>query len=283
MKQVTLNRELDRRRVTIMSLIVVSFFVLLSIMASSLPTNIWGLIAAFTAGLVVTPVIASPIEWAVHRYVYHRSLGFLKRIYSIHLAHHHLYFPTWRYVTSGPARRIPILDSGVSVPQATRWGNAATYMAHFAFYMVLGGTLIWLPGWILSRNVPFLVGSIVGTIVISDLFITVHDAIHRPGSHPLMERHRWFQFLDEHHYIHHLDTEANVNFLLPLADWLFCTLRIELTSDELVIHGPREAAKSRLVGNGEPADRTTIRSVNFHGNKKGADDNFGEAVNVRVV
>jgi hypothetical protein len=265
MKQAALNRKLDRRRVSLMSLIVVSFFVLLSITAGSLPTSLWGLVGAFTAGLVVTPVIASPIEWTVHRYVYHRSLGFLKRIYSIHLAHHHLYFPTWRYVTSGPAKRIPILDSGVSVPQASRSGNVATYLAHFAFYMVLGATLIWLPGWLLSRSVPFLVGSIVGTIVISDLFITVHDAIHRPGSHPLMERQRWFQFLDEHHYIHHVDTEANVNFLLPLADLLFGTLRRELTSAELAIHGTREAAKSRLIGCGEPADRSTARAdENMH-------------------
>lgn len=255
MKQLT--GRLDRRRLALMTLIVVSSYVLLAFAMGSLPTSLWGSIAAFAGGLVVTPVIASPIEWAVHRYVYHRSLGFLKRIYSIHLAHHHLYFPTWRYVTRGPARRIPILASGVRAPQATRLRNAATYLAHYAFYMVLGSVFIWLPGWLVSHSVPFILGSIVGTIVISDLFITVHDAIHRPGSHPLMERQRWFQFLDEHHYIHHVDTEANVNFLLPLADWLFGTLRRELTSGELAIHGTRETAKSRLIGTGEPADRAT--------------------------
>ena len=129
-----------------------------------------------------------------------------------------------------------------------------TYFAHFVFYMTLGAGLIWLPMWLLSQSVPLLTGAILGTIVISNLFITVHDSIHRPGSHRIMESQRWFRFLDEHHYIHHVDTEANVNFLLPLADWLFGTLRRTLTNEELARHGSREAAKSLVTGMGEPAN-----------------------------
>jgi sterol desaturase/sphingolipid hydroxylase (fatty acid hydroxylase superfamily) len=73
-----------------------------------------------------------------------------------------------------------------------------------------------------------------------------------------METQTWFCFLDEHHYIHHVDTEANVNFLLPLADWLFGTLRRTLTSEELTRHGSREAAKSFVRGVGEPAYETSM-------------------------
>jgi sterol desaturase/sphingolipid hydroxylase (fatty acid hydroxylase superfamily) len=62
------------------------------------------------------------------------------------------------------------------------------------------------------------------------LFITVHDAIHHPGSHPHLEERKWFRLLDEHHYIHHVDNRANLNFLLPLADWLFGTLRVSLAA-----------------------------------------------------
>ena len=69
-----------------------------------------------------------------------------------------------------------------------------------------------------------------------------------------METQAWFRFLDEHHYIHHVDTEANVNFLLPLADWLFGTLRRTLTNEELLRHGSRQAAKSHVIGVGEPAN-----------------------------
>lgn len=57
-------------------------------------------------------------------------------------------------------------------------------------------------------------------------------AIHCPGHSPL-ERARWFRWLDRHHYIHHVDTRANVNFLLPLGDLLLGTLRRELRADEL--------------------------------------------------
>jgi hypothetical protein len=90
-------------------------------------------------------------------------------------------------------------------------------------------------------------------VIVSDLFITVHDTIHRPGSHRILESQFWFKFLDNHHYIHHVDTEANVNFLLPLADWMFGTLRLTMTEAELARHGTLEAAKAKVVGMGEAA------------------------------
>jgi len=253
-----LQRSLSRTRIAATTSLLILFFGGMSVWVRVLPRDAIGAVAAFVVGLIITPIIASPIEWLVHRYIYHRSFGLLRRIYAVHLAHHHLYFPTWRYITGGPARRIPIFGTGVGVPQISRWKNALTYFAHFGFYMTLGAALIWLPMWLVSQSVPFLVGAILGTVVISNLFITVHDSIHRPGSHSIMETQTWFCFLDEHHYIHHVDTEANVNFLLPLADWLFGTLRRTLTNEELTRHGSREAAKSLVIGVGEPANVTSM-------------------------
>jgi hypothetical protein len=71
---------------------------------------------------------------------------------------------------------------------------------------------------------------------------------HYPGLHPWLEAQGWFRFLEEHHYIHHVDTEANVNFLLPLADFLFGTLRQQLTPEELARHGSLAEARARPVG-----------------------------------
>ena len=247
------QRPLNVARVAAASALLLLLFATVCVAAGRLPSNVAGVSLAFVAGLLVTPFVASPFEWLVHRYVYHRAAWVLRRIHTVHVAHHFLYFPTWRYVTGGPARRIPVLARGVAVPQGSALGNAATYLAHFGFYMTIGALVIWLPAWRLSQSLPFLLGTLAGTAVISNLFITVHDAIHRPGSHPLMESQGWFRFLDEHHYIHHVDTEANVNFLLPLADLLFGTLRTRLTAEELVRHGTRAAAKSRVVGRGEPA------------------------------
>lgn len=244
---------LGRDRIAAATALLILVFAAVSILVRTLALDSIGVVVAFVLGLILTPIIASPIEWLVHRYIYHRRSAPLQRIYAVHLAHHHLYFPTWRYITGGPARRIPILALDVDLPQVSRWKNALTYFAHFIFYMTLGAALLWLPMWLVSRNVPFTLGAILGTTVISNLFIIVHDSIHRPGSHHLLEAQSWFRFLDEHHYIHHVDTEANVNFLLPLTDWLFGTLRRTLTSEELSRHGSREAAKSRVVGMGEPA------------------------------
>lgn len=33
----------------------------------------------------------------------------------------------------------------------------------------------------------------------------------------MVEAQPWFAFLDRHHYIHHVDLGANLNFLLPLG------------------------------------------------------------------
>jgi hypothetical protein len=226
--------------------------------ARALPDTLFGWAAGVAIGLVLLPVLASPIEWLVHRYIYHRVLiRVLRPIYEVHhRAHHHIFFPTWRYVTGGPPRRLPILGTDRSRIHTTAGGNAFVRLAHWMFYMAFGVLFLWPLLWILTRSVPLMIGVIIASAVVSDLFISVHDAIHRPGSHRLMERQFWFKFLDEHHYIHHVDTEANVNFLLPLSDALFGTLRRELTSDEIVRHGTREQAKAHPVGAGEPAYET---------------------------
>jgi hypothetical protein len=248
--------QLNVTRVIVTWSALVAITALLALLVSGLPDGVLAAILAFAVGALITPVLASPFEWVVHRYVYHRpQIPFLRRIYSVHLAHHHLYFPTYRYVTGGPPRRIPILGGEVSEICTSSWGNALVRASHFLFYLTLGLVLICLPAWLLTANLALLLGSLLSLVVISNLFVTVHDAIHRPHSHKLLQRQPWFRFLDEHHYIHHVDEQVNVNFLLPLADLLFGTLRRSLTEQELREHGPRERAKARAEGLGEPARR----------------------------
>jgi hypothetical protein len=210
-------------------------------------------LAAFALGVAIIPFLASPIEWYVHRFVYHQPVvTSLSRIFSVHTAHHFAYFPTWRYVTGGPARRLT-LQSDIRTSTETFWGNAAIRIAHFTWYMAFGAFFMWLPGWIITNDPVFLSGLIVGSIVVSNLFIVVHDTIHRPGSHRIVEAQPWFNFLDNHHYIHHVSLGENLNFLLPLADLLFGTLRTQLTAEELRTHGSLKRAKILRSGEGEPA------------------------------
>lgn len=226
-------------------------------LARNLPTTPWGVAVGFVAGLPLLPFLASPAEWFVHRYVYHRSqIPTLRTIYDIHhRVHHYVFFPSRRYVTTGPPRRIPILTASHDDAATTSVGNAAIHLAHWTFYMLLAAVLIWLPCWLFTGSLPLLAGLVASSVVVSDLMVIVHDSIHRPGIHPFLERQGWFRFLDRHHYIHHVDTEANANFLLPLSDRLFGTLRTALTEEEIARHGTWEQAKVRPVGAGETAHR----------------------------
>src|SRR5262249_38287348 len=128
-----------------------------------------------------------------------------------------------------------LLGREVSFPD--RW-------AYLAFGVgVVGGGLAAL-----TRNPAFLLGIALSGAVIARLFGAVHGAIHHPGTRPWLERLSAFAFLRRHHYIHHVDTEANVNFLVPLADWAFGTLRLDLTRREerrVAARRPFSAARSR--------------------------------------
>jgi hypothetical protein len=247
-------QPVDARRVAVATAALVAVFVAATGLARLLPrTGVMPAVVAAVTGLVVLPVIASPIEWFVHRFVYHEAvIRPLKAIFTVHTAHHYAYFPTWRYVTAGPARRLPIRNRH---PEALISGlrNAAVRLAHFTWYMSFGVVLIWLPAWRLTANKAYLGGLIFASVVVSNLFIVVHDTIHRPGSHRIVEAQPWFAFLDRHHYIHHVALGVNLNFLLPLADLLFGTLRRELTPQELADYGSLEQAKATPIGEGERA------------------------------
>ena len=261
--QVSTDRRLspvDAGRVFFGWMFVLIVAAALVLVARILPeSDLLANVAAVVVGLAIVPLLASPIEWMVHRFVYHEAvIAPLTAIHRVHVAHHFSFFPTWRYTTNGPARRLAIRRVGTDI-RRTMFANARVRLTHFVWYMSFGLWAIWLPSWLLSHNEWFIVGEIVASAVVSNLFIAVHDTIHRPGSHRIIESQSWFAFLDRHHYIHHVDLGSNLNFLLPLGDALFGTLRREMTVDELKEHGTLEAAKSRPIGVGERARLTTAR------------------------
>jgi hypothetical protein len=246
--------SVDARRVLLGSIVVAAVAVALVVVVRSLPPGgPVGVATAACVGLMIVPLVASVLEWFVHRFVYHEAvLRPLTPIFVVHTAHHYAFFPTWRYVTGGPPRRLAIRRRTPDI-HVGRFGNARVRLAHFGWYMAIGAVVIWLPGWLLTHNLAFMTGVITSSAVVSNLFIVVHDTIHRPGSHRIVEAQPWFPFLDRHHYIHHVALGVNLNFLLPLADLLFGSLRTVLTDDELARHGTLTAAKQRRVGEGERA------------------------------
>jgi hypothetical protein len=225
----------------------------------------WMRLAVFGIGFVVLPMVASPIEWFVHRFVYHEAkISALGAIHTVHTTHHVSYFPTWRYVTGGPARRLPVTRRTTEVAMRPT-DNARIRLSHFLWYMAFGAVLVWTPAWLITGDPWFLAGLIAGSVTVSNLFIVVHDTIHRPGSHRVVESQPWFVFLDNHHWIHHVDMGVNLNFLLPLADLLFGTLRRHQTAPEIASHGTLASAKRRPVGAGERAHLMTTHTPGASG------------------
>ncbi|MFN0091718.1 MAG: hypothetical protein ACKVWR_15835 [Acidimicrobiales bacterium] len=244
---------MNRTRVVLMT--AVFALAAAALVAATRASTAWPAHEAFALafGAVLIPLVASPLEWCVHRFVYHEAvIGLLRPIFVVHTAHHFVYFPTWRYVTGGPPRRLAI-RRGSPVVHRTPAGNARVRLAHFSWYMAIGAVGVWAPVWALSRDGWLLAGMVTSSAVVSNLFIVVHDTIHRPGSHRFVEAQPWFAFLDRHHYLHHIDLGANLNFLLPLADLAYGTLRLRPTPAEQRGHGSLARAKAHPLGEGEPA------------------------------
>jgi hypothetical protein len=252
-------RSASRRRVVGGTLLVAAVAASMTVGVRALPADgIVPSLAAFALGLAIVPLVGSVLEWFVHRFVYHEPVvPILAPIFTVHTAHHYSFFPTWRYITRGPARRLAITKRAPDIHTSTA-RNAGVRLAHFGWYMAIGVVMVWIPAWLATGNSAFLIGIVISSIVVSNLFIVVHDTIHRPGSHRLVESQPWFGFLDRHHYIHHVDLGANLNFLLPLADLLFGSLRTQMTQDEIARHGTLTHAKSRPFGEGERARNAVV-------------------------
>lgn len=242
-------------RVTGAALLLITGIAALLSIARSLPDSAPGLAAKGAIGGITMLVAASVVEWLVHRYIYHRRVvPGMGRIYEIHeKGHHHKIFPTWRYTTNGTPKRHPIASRSTSDLHASTFANLGIKLAHFGFYLALAAVCVWLPAWLFARQLPLLFGQIAVTLVIADLFVRVHDAIHYPATNAFLRSRAWFRFLARHHYIHHVDPSANVNFLLPLGDLCFGTLRLALTEREVARHGSMEEATAVPIGWSEPA------------------------------
>ena len=109
-------------------------------------------IAALTLGAAIVPLVASVLEWFVHRFVYHEAvIPILAPIFTVHTAHHYSFFPTWRYITRGPARRLAITKRAPDIHTSTA-RNAGVRLAHFGWYMTIGVALRLRPVSALPRR-----------------------------------------------------------------------------------------------------------------------------------
>jgi hypothetical protein len=175
-------------------------------------------------GALLTVPLCSFWEWVVHAGLYHSRVPGFERIREIHQAGHHVsLFPPSRYVQSGPYEfmqiRPPLRPFRMS---STRFDNWLTSGSQIALHFAVGLGCIVAPAWWATHDLAFIVSCLITLSAISWLLAYVHGVIHTPRDR-WIERRGWFKWLNHHHYVHHVDWSANVNFLLPLCDLLIGT------------------------------------------------------------
>jgi hypothetical protein len=201
-------------------------------MLESSPGALAAMASSVTGGAAML-IIGSVVEWWVHGRLMHRrqrSFPGLHLAYDLHhRAHHWTHYPPDRYLQD-EVSYVPLVPPEPERACRTRSEEVIAAVGQGAFYAAFAGPPV-LAAWELTHNVAFAVSFSIVAAGIVFFAVHIHDAVHCPGHSPF-ERFGWFKWLDEHHYLHHVDTRTNVNFLLPLGDFVFGTLRREMTPAE---------------------------------------------------
>jgi hypothetical protein len=200
--------------------------------SSALPAPIHAAIGALLGGAAML-LACSIVEWLVHGRLMHRRsrLPLVHLAYDLHhRAHHWTHYPPDAYVQD-EVTYVPLVPPRPERACRTRTETAFAALGQAVFYASFSLPLVGLAWLATAGDVAFVASAGVVATVFVALAVHVHDAVHCPGHSPL-ERFRWFWALDRHHYLHHIDTRANVNFLLPIGDLLLGTLRTQPTPAE---------------------------------------------------
>jgi hypothetical protein len=211
--------------------------------ATVLLAHLGGTAGAIAAGPLYAIPLISLGEWLTHGVLYHGRLPGLKLIRDIHHAGHHFaLFPPDHYVQHGRYEFMRFRKPTPFAMSDNAFDNWLAKWTQVALHFVIGIPLLLVPAWLTTFSTTFFLSVLVTLAVVSWLLAYVHGVIHTPGDR-LIERMRWFQWLDRHHYIHHVDLSANINFLLPICDLLFGTQKWALTPEEAAANPSFEAAK----------------------------------------
>lgn len=208
-----------------------------------------GVVGAIVLAALSGLIVGSTAEWLVHRYVMHHPSRFrlLRMVFDLHhRGHHHVHYTPDRYVHAGPVNYVPVFPPRPDRLCDTNASRSASMLAQLGFYLLIAIPIVPLPAWLLTGHATYTVTFTVITVLECWLFVRVHDLVHHPEV-GWLRRLPGFRHLDHHHYIHHIDTRANTNFLLPLGDVVFGTWRVSLTETEQSRWPEFELARSSLV------------------------------------
>ncbi|HTE16973.1 MAG TPA: sterol desaturase family protein [Armatimonadota bacterium] len=158
---------------------------------------------------VVVFLWASFFEWFIHRNFMHARRFPLEEAYRGHTLLHHQIYHGERFFAKKEDHPPHLMLRPITFP--------SILLLHVPFFLLFE----WLTG------ISILWGGSVACVLYYVGYEYTHYLMHVPAGH-FVERFRWFQFLREHHRLHHTFARRNYNVFVPLADACLGTL---VTSD----------------------------------------------------
>jgi len=169
------------------------------------------LLVVIPLALLAGVLQASAFEWVYHRYWLHRP-WLPPQMFTAHtLVHHQLckHEDTFHVTEEEQEEALTF----------QWWGGPV---------LVFINTIPWLVASFLFRGTGFpglLVSAIIGAVILGYYYVYegFHYLMHKPRF-PWIERSGLFQFMKNHHRLHHVYMGKNFNVVLPLADLCLGTL-----------------------------------------------------------
>lgn len=169
-------------------------------------------IVAFLIAFLLSFCLGSVIEWYVHKELMH-SVQFMKTPHQRHAVEHHA------------ERKAP----GKYYAKADELKEYHLFETSFMpLLWILHAPLFFVTYYFFGLAASLGVAAGTGAYVIG--YETLHWYMHCPDEF-VFRNHRWFQYLSEHHRLHHNKASINYNVVFPLGDWLMGTYHPQLPID----------------------------------------------------
>jgi hypothetical protein len=189
-------------------------------------------VVAALSACAIAIVQASFFEWAFHRYWLHRPWLPESCFTSHTLVHHQLckFDDTFHVVEEEQHEALSF----------KWWGGPLLVLINLVPWALLSLALAAFGvAW------PHLIVIVTVAVTIGLYYVGyegLHHLMHKPAI-PMIERGRYFRFIEKHHRIHHIHMDRNLNVLLPIADFLLGTLVTEMPASRETPEAARRLAR----------------------------------------
>lgn len=156
------------------------------------------------AALIISMVYLSFFEWALHRNIMHRKAWITYPFQTHAVIHHSLFRFDESFHLSDPANRKHI-----------------RFAPRDYVLLMLANTPVFFAAELILQ-VPVIFGGWTACLLYLAAFDTLHWTFHVPKGR-FFESWGWYRWLKLHHRLHHRYQYANLNVVIPIADFVLGT------------------------------------------------------------